>query len=171
MPDEAKHTAAQAKQDSVEARREALDARLAASYNKVRGDLPPGPARDKEMYEAWGEMVDRLKTDPDFDVIAHINNRQDAGMRLAGYTYIYANPDTRWLSELFSAVIHDRKHFNQEMGLRALCALLKGHCELLDDRLRNELKEQAQKFRSDGHGESSKRAAVIDEIFQQCPDQ
>jgi hypothetical protein len=170
---EAKRTATEAKQDAIDARREALDARLAASYNKVRSDLPAGPARDTAMYEAWQEMVDRLKIDPDFDVIAHLSNKQDAGMRLAGYAYVYTKPDTRWLSELYPAVMNDKKPFNQEMGLRALRALLEGHCDLLEDQMRNELKEQAQKFRLNAQARrrNSKRSAEIDEIFKQCPDQ
>jgi hypothetical protein len=54
-----------------------------------------------------------------FDVSSHLH-KQDDGMRLAGYAYLYANPDTRQTQELVAALVNEANHFAQYWALRAL---------------------------------------------------
>jgi hypothetical protein len=164
----------EARRDAGEARRYALDSLLAAKYNQTRATIPPGEERDKEMDALFNEMKATLrgKGSRDFDLRGHLKNRDDDGMRLAGYAYLCANPGHAWTPDLVDAVLQDPAHFNEEMGLKALRHALQGNCGQLDDDLRAELKARAEKHskRARSKNRESGRAKEIDAILKQCPE-
>ena len=155
------------------ARREARDALLAAKYNSIRAGFRAGDERDAGMQRVWSEMTQQLRDEPDFDIEEHLRSGDD-GLRLAGYAFLSSNPEDGWVPELVKIIKADRADFNQEMGLRALKALLKGNCNSLTKELRSELESLEQKWKQEHvtkkkDGES-KRAQEVRGILDQCPD-
>jgi hypothetical protein len=54
-----------------------------------------------------------------FDVSAHLESAS-AGLRLAGYAYLYANPDRSHSEEIIDSLLKEEKPFSQYWALRAL---------------------------------------------------
>lgn len=160
-----------AERNASEARREARDALLASRYNHIRSEYRSGSERDNLMRDLWKEMVEEFKEQGNFDMPTHLHNRNNAGMRLAGYAYLYANPDARKVADLAEATLADNRPFNQEMGLKTLRLLLRDRCDLLDSSLRSRLEQKAADMqqRAARRNRTSKRAAEIEAIFEQCP--
>jgi hypothetical protein len=164
----------QVESEAFNARREAKEALLAAKYNTVRADFKPGEDRDAGMQIVWREMLKELRGERDFDVVEHLKNRHDSGLRLAGYAFLTANPDERFVDQLVEAMLADQEHFNQEMALFALKTNLEGKCDLLTNELRSELMRLRLEWQSRAAKgpvkKVSKRAQQVDQILLQCPD-
>lgn len=142
------------------------DALLAEKYNGIRRRRRRSKIRDAEMYDLFGEMRNAVEGDRDFDVVDHLRNRADPGMRLAGYAYLQGRPDIRWIPELVQALRREDKGFNEEMALNALRITLRDHCSYLDDELSSELRSRAARHLAKNR--QSRRAKAIGEIFAQC---
>jgi hypothetical protein len=120
---------------------------LASQYNEARLKLPPGTERTREMTATVSKMISTLtEVQPrDFDVSARLGS-SDRGQRLAGYAYIYANPDPRRTQELVDALLDEDKPFGQYWALRALSRLVEISPASLDRNSVRELERLQQRL-------------------------
>lgn len=94
---------------------------LAEEYNAVRQSTRAGPERTAKMTEIVYQMIALLsfvgaRRFHTSDYLS-VDNR---GLRLAGYAFLYANPDPRRTQEIAAAVLEEDKPFGQYWGLRTL---------------------------------------------------
>ena len=151
-----------------DAKSKARDALLASRYNQARIDFKPQSSeRETAMRTVWSDMVDEVRHESDFDVCAHLQSSDD-GLRLAGYAYLYANPDNRWRDDLLAALAREKKGFNEEMGLLVLQLLLGDTCDGFDRALERRLIRRAEEIRRKNPDRPHKRIAIIVAILEHC---
>jgi hypothetical protein len=93
---------------------------LADEYNKIRLTMPSGAARTTAMTRVVTKMVAALRQVQRFDVARHLDS-SDRGLRLAGYAYLYDNPDPHLVPALVDSMMDkEDKPFGQYWALRAL---------------------------------------------------
>ena len=56
----------------------------------------------------------------DFDVLAHLSNKTDAGMRFTGYAYVSMHPDSKWIPAFIRSIEEEPIPINEEVALRVL---------------------------------------------------
>jgi hypothetical protein len=99
--------------------RERLDL-LAKEYVTIRKAQRSGTARTQAMTEVVREMLDLVPSLNNVDVKALLLSN-DAGQRLAGYAYLYAQPDPAYIEALVDSVTSvEDKPFGQYWGLLAI---------------------------------------------------
>lgn len=115
---------------------------LADQYNETRRAMPSGTERTSKMTSIIARMISLLNnvSQDQFDVSAHLNDK-DPGMRLAGYAYLYANPDPRLVQENTIALLDEDKPFAQYWALRALHRQVESDPNALDMNTRRRLTE------------------------------
>ena len=115
-------------------------AALAAEYNAIRDRLPSGSERTSQMTRIVSRMLSMLSglSSDEFDPSPYLGS-QDRGLRLAGYAFLYANPDPLRIQELTSAVVSEDKPFGQYWGIRAIHRQLQAHPDALDHNTRRDL--------------------------------
>jgi len=112
---------------------------LANEYNITRHEMPSGDIRTSKMTAIVSRMISKLKGVDHrlFDVSAHLDSK-DEGQRLAGYAYLYANPDPSHTRKI-AATIGEDKPFAQYWALRTLRRQLQADPEALDLNTRRDL--------------------------------
>jgi hypothetical protein len=114
---------------------------LVDEYNTTRRTMPSGAARTAKMTTIVANMISLLndvKPAP-FDVATYLNSENE-GQRLAGYAYLYANPDPRFAPKIASALASD-KPFGQYWALKTLRRQVQKDPEALDFNTRRSLEE------------------------------
>jgi hypothetical protein len=172
--DQASHDASEAKTQSSEAKRQSQEALLAAKYSAILTYKTASSERAAEISEVFGEMRDAVAQAQDFDVLAHLSNKNDAGMRFTGYAYVSMNPDSKWIPAFIRSIEEETIPINEEVALRVLKdEILKNDCKYLDGHLRETLRARSEKYTTEAAEKGKKgsnRARIIQEIFSQCPD-
>jgi hypothetical protein len=114
-------------------------ASLAQEYDTVRHTQDSGSARTSTMTSIITKMIALLNNveADSFDVSSYLRS-PDEGMRLAGYAYLYANPDPRRAQEV-SATLMQEKPFGQYWALRTLRRLVVADPSSLDLNTRRSL--------------------------------
>src|SRR5690242_5820257 len=77
-----------ASRDASEAKKQSQEALLAAKYSAILTYKTASSERAAEIHEIFGEMQEAVDEVKDFDVLAHLGNKHDAGMRFTGYAYV-----------------------------------------------------------------------------------
>ncbi len=105
---------------------------LAEEYNAARREMSSGSARTAKMTTIVSSMISKLKNVQPmlFNVSAYLDSA-DEGKRLAGYAYLYANPDPSQAPKI-AATIGEDKPFAQYWALRTLRRQLQLDPEALD---------------------------------------
>lgn len=122
---------------------------LISQYNTIRAQESSGPRRTSHMTMVVSRMISVLNRVAlgEFDVEAHLSRSDDNGHRLAGYAFLYANPDPRFAPALVQATVADRTPFGQYWALRALRRLISLDPSVLDFNSRNEIEELLARLR------------------------
>ncbi|WP_042373060.1 hypothetical protein [Streptacidiphilus neutrinimicus] len=136
---------------------------LAARYNEIRWTMSSGPARTAEMTAVVHEMISLLRGAREFDVASHLRS-SDRGLRLAAVAYLYANPDPAWARQLAETAVSEDKPFNEYWALKALSEVLRGHCEELDDAMRDKLQLRSRQLPP-----GTDRSEQINKLLHDCP--
>lgn len=97
--------------------------RLIDQYNEIRFTTPSGGRRTAAMTKVANEMIETTKGRSDFDLTIYLTS-DDAGRRLAGFSYLYANPDPQRIPDLIDALLAEDKPFSQYWALQALRKLV-----------------------------------------------
>ncbi|RYV52143.1 hypothetical protein [Pengzhenrongella frigida] len=164
--------AGRANETATAAKSEARDALAAAArYERVRRDLKARTSeRDTEQTDAWNEMAEDLRDQPEFDLAGHLAS-QDEGMRLAGFAWASTHRDPGRATQVAEAMFGARG-FTQEMGIRALAATIGDDCDALGPELRARLLDLKSTVvrRAQRRNDTSNRATEIDRLLQRCPD-
>lgn len=108
-------------------------AAAAERYDDIRRSQPSGSERTRAMTQVVSQMIGLLSEVPisDFDPSEYLAS-DSRGLRLAGYAYIYANPDPRRIQEVVASVVKEDKPFGQYWGLRTLDTLMQIAPDALD---------------------------------------
>jgi hypothetical protein len=171
---EAKEQSQEASHDASEAKRQSQEAFLAAKYSAILTYKTASSERAAEINEIFGEMQDAVDEVQDFDVLAHLGNKHDAGMRFTGYAYVSRHPDSKWIPAFIRSIEEETIPINEEVALRVLKEeILKDNCKYLDDDFRKTLIARREKYNAEAAGKGEKesnRARIIREILSQCPD-
>lgn len=93
---------------------------LATEYNAIRRDMRSGSERTSLMTEVVSKMIGRFSTAEAAPDLSALLSSEDRGLRLAGYAYLYTNPESARAIELASSVMSEDKPFSQYWGLQAL---------------------------------------------------
>ena len=92
---------------------------MANEYNEVRLTMPSGNERTTRMTAIVNNMISSLRGRDDFNVAAHLNSG-DRGLRLAGYAYLFANPNPSVVPQLIDSAVKEDKPFGQLWALYSL---------------------------------------------------
>jgi hypothetical protein len=136
---------------------------LADDYNATRRAMPSGAERTSAMTSIVAKMISVLdRVEPDqFDVSAYLGD-DDPGLRLAGYAYLYSNPDPRRTQEIADSMFKEEKPFAQYWALRALHRQVQDDPTSLDRNTRRRLNELLDRV-----GRGTDRAYEIREILRE----
>jgi hypothetical protein len=105
---------------------------LAREYVDIRKTRPRGGARTQAMTAIVRAMIEVASSMPNLDVLPLLRS-SDAGQRLAGYSYLYADPNAHYLEALVSSVTTlEDQPFGQYWGLQAIGRNLGGRVERSD---------------------------------------
>lgn len=141
---------------------------LGEEYNTIRRDLPPGSARTARMTSIVGRMIGLFTDRTISDVgLSELLTSGDRGLRLAGYSYLYAHPQPIETTVLADAVLKEDKPFGQYWGLRALRRQVEADPHLLDLNTKPRLAELLSRLKSETDRAHELRAiltAVPDEV-------
>jgi hypothetical protein len=95
---------------------------LAEEYHRLRSQ-PRTRTRTPELDRLFGAMVAIMPKVPGFDPDEALRD-EDAGIRLAGYAFLYGRPDSSRLAEVVDALAREQTAFNQYWAIRTVAALL-----------------------------------------------
>jgi hypothetical protein len=137
--------------------------RLAEQYNTVRMSMPSGLKRTREMTAIVSKMISVLQGVKDFDVSSYLHGK-DRGRRLAGFAFLYANPDPRRTSELVDLLLVEDKPFGQYWALRALRKQLDTDPSALDRDTRSRLESFLRELTP-----GSDRAIELQRVLEAAP--
>jgi hypothetical protein len=96
---------------------------LATQYQTIRDTQRSGDARTAAMTDVVPRMIDLApRVDSSFNLTEALRDQKSAsGIRLFGYIYLYARPDSSFLSELVDSVREkEDKPFGQYWGLQSI---------------------------------------------------
>ncbi len=97
---------------------------LAKEYEDIRASQGSGHSRTEAMTRVIRQMIDASSQIQDFDVRSALASPRP-GLRLAGYAYLLARKDPRFLKDLVLNVAErEDTPFGQYWGLRAISRLL-----------------------------------------------
>jgi hypothetical protein len=115
--------------------------RLISDYNAVRASGPSSSAKTQRMTTVVGSMVSLLSGSAaaDFALDTYVSGTDNDGRRLAGYAYVYSNPDPRFVPMLAGAILHEDTRFGQYWAIRALRRVISLDPAALDLNSRREL--------------------------------
>jgi hypothetical protein len=134
---------------------------LTDQYDKTRRALPSGTERTSKMTSIIANMISLLNGVPEdqFNVSSYLDDK-GRGMRLAGYAYLYANPDPRLVQKITAALLDEDKPFAQYWALRALHRQVEADPNALDMNTRRRLTELLERV-----GPGTDRAYELREIL------
>jgi hypothetical protein len=115
---------------------------LVEQYNRLRAEQQTGPERTARMTAIVSKMVS-ASSGLDRDIIdldSYIGGPDD-GRRVAAYSYLYANPDSRLGTTLAGAILAEPTRFGQYWGIRALRRLVANDPAALDLNSRRDLEQ------------------------------
>lgn len=115
--------------------------KLASEYDNTRKIMSAGPGRTSKMTSIVANMISVLndvKPAP-FNISAYLGS-EDEGERLAGYAYLYANPDPRLTQQIAAGLMKD-KPFAQYWALRTLRRQIQSDPDCLDLNTKRNLEE------------------------------
>lgn len=118
---------------------------LAAKYNTIRATMPSGSERTAKMEGVVRDMIGVVGEVRDFDAGTYLH-KNDRGLRLAGYAYLYKQPNRRCLPNLINAIESEDKPFGQYWGLCALREQVKNDPGALDEGMRRRLEDLRAKL-------------------------
>jgi hypothetical protein len=95
---------------------------LSKEFARLRA-LPHQLSRTQEMDRLFGALAAVAPTVPDFDPTTALDD-EEAGLRLAGYAYLYSRPDSNHIAELAHALLQEQSSFNQYWAIRSLRVLI-----------------------------------------------
>lgn len=138
---------------------------LADEYNTVRDDLPTGTERTSKMTSIVSRMISLLNNVEagQFDVSSYLNSN-DPGLRLAGYAYLYANPEPNRVQQIAAGVLNESTRFLQYWALRTLHRQVERNPSALDLNTRRRLTELLNSL-----GPGTDRAYELRQILQESP--
>ncbi len=156
----------QAVRDGAEATQAEVE-RMAAEYNQVRQTESSGSARTAKMTTIVSNMIAALSgIEPNaFHVAGHLGQQSDDGRRLAGFAYLYANPNPEFTPLLANAIPADPTPFGQYWGIRALRKQVARDPSALDMNTRRRLERYLA-----GLGPNTDRAYELREVLNDAED-
>ena len=115
--------------------------RLASEYDNTRKTMSEGLDRTSKMTSIIADMISVLNDvkPASFNVSTYLES-EDEGERLAGYAYLYANPDPRLTQQIAAGLTKD-KPFAQYWALRTLRRQLQVDPDCLDLNTKRNLEE------------------------------
>lgn len=117
--------------------------RLAEQYDRIREVRESSDERTTAMTGVVNQMITEARIIGTFDVQAALNSAS-GGVRLAGFAYLYANPDVEKLSHLTAAVTRvETKPFGQYWGLQAIRRVIEASAR---DRISRDVAHQISDF-------------------------
>lgn len=139
---------------------------LADEYNATRRAMPSGVERTSKMTSIVSKMIallNNVNTDQ-FDVSAYLDS-PDPGLRLAGYVFLYANPEPSRLQQIVSTLLeNEEKPFVQYWALRTVRRQLQVDSTALDLNTKRRLSDLLSHL-----GPGTDRAYELREILRESP--
>jgi hypothetical protein len=136
---------------------------LVEQYNTIRMSMPSSLKRTSEMTAIVSKMISTLQGVKGFDVTSYLHDK-DRGRRLAGFAFLYANPDPQRTSELVDTLLVEDKPFGQYWALRALRKQLDTDPSALDRDTRSRLEAFLREL-----APGSDRAIELQRVLQATP--
>ncbi len=136
---------------------------LAEQYDTIRMSMPSGLKRTREMTAIVNRMISALQGVKDFDVTSYLHDKHQ-GRRLAGFAFLYANPDPQRTSELVDTLLVEDKPFGQYWALRALRKQLETDPGALDRDTRSRLEAFLRELKP-----GSDRAIELQRVLDAAP--
>lgn len=94
---------------------------LIKEYNDTRNEMRASLTRTARMTQTLRQMIDLMPNLSNFDVLEHLNEKDDKGKRLLGYAYFFHKPDISMLPQLVDSVIDiEKTPFGQYWGILAI---------------------------------------------------
>jgi hypothetical protein len=136
---------------------------LAGEYNRIRWTMSSGPARTAAMEDVVRRMRSAWQSIKDVDVTLYLVS-EDRGLRLAGFAYLYENPDPGQIPKLVDVLLKEDKPFGQYWALQALEKQLDAHPEPLDHDTRARLESLLSRL-----GPGTDRARLLRPLLERAP--
>lgn len=114
---------------------------LVSQYNEIRRRERPSDGRTARMTAVVSKMIAALSGIPAdvFRPATYLSDATDDGRRIAGYAYVYANPDPPLAAPLVGAIASDRTGLGQYWAIRALRRVISVDPAALDLNSRRQL--------------------------------
>jgi hypothetical protein len=122
-------------------------ASLAGEYNRIRWTMPSGSERTAAMTSVVNNMISTCRGLSAFDIAGHLKS-EDRGLRLAGYAYLFANPEPQYAPDLTEVIFREDKPFGEYWAIRTLRKLVETDPAVLDQNTKRRLEAHLQELPS-----------------------
>jgi hypothetical protein len=155
-------TAGQAPRSMTPADRVERAELLCEEYNAIREEEGSSRSRSVRLTRVVSKMLGELAgVDPEtFPLREHLADTENGGRRVAGYSFIYANPDVSLAPAAVQAVLNESTRFGQYWAIRALARIVQADPHSLDFNSRRALEHYLA-----GLGANTDRAHELRELL------